>query len=266
VLKKWQILPRQCRARLLHLPHGLLALFMANGPRMLTTSVLLVIAAFALAAQEPSPSRASFERPQDQTDIPPQLAALVQRAAVIFSGQVTGIGRRPAEGSIQVRFNVTRGIRGTAPGVFEANFLESSPGAFSLHPGEQVVAFLHERNAAGLTSFVASNCGLFERTGADRVDLRRLRLCPSSPVLPFGSLPEPVVFWPDPRNFLPEQAPSGAFSPIIRRVLPPVRPVAASLGSVTTMNTSDFVRLISQIADESPTGPAIPQHSDPGPR
>jgi hypothetical protein len=105
---------------------------------------------------------------------------LVQLSDVILSGQVLSVDRDAAQGllgAITVTLRVETAVRGVASGSFVARFLEDSPGSFTAHPDERLVLFLHAPNATRLTSLVAGGCGILERTGGDRVDLRRLQLC-----------------------------------------------------------------------------------------
>ena len=147
-----------------------------------------------------------------------------------------------------MRFNVEMAVRGSAPGLFEANFIESTPGAFPLRPGERIVALLHGRNSAGITSFVANNCGLFIGTGGNRVDLGRLQICPLSQHSSHLSLPQPRADWPTPLNFRGEKSSHPDLFPIAGGTLLRQEPLSVALKSAESMNTVEFLSLLATIA------------------
>jgi hypothetical protein len=136
------------------------------------------------------------------------LQMLVQQSAVIFSGRVLRVESSPitsSQGSIAVTFIVEVAIRGVTPGQFLARFFLDSPRSLLVQPGERLVVFLHQPNAAGITSGVGGACGLLIRRGGDRVDLEPLALCTPlssasssssnlrSETIPFSNLLPPAV-------------------------------------------------------------------------
>ena len=211
--------------------------------------LLFFLAAVAfLGAQEPRPLPIGVFDQEDPQRGQFRLAALLDRSAIIFAGQVMNVDRSSNHAWMSVRFNVTTGVKGVPPDIFEAKFIEAMPGTIPLFAEENLAAFLHASNAAGLTSFVANNCGLYQRAGADRVSLRRLQLWPAAPSLSFASLPEPVAFWPDPSKFFPEQFPSVLSSPVEEDPLRLYVP-AISTPVVDTMDTSSFLGLLFVLAN-----------------
>lgn len=181
--------------------------------RALLGLFVLIAHGSLLQAAEPVPVAGRLIKGFDQRIRAPHLASLVDRSPVIFSGTVLSIIHTPNQNWVAVDFNVEAGIRGTVPGHFQARFTTAFLDSFPLRTGERLVVFLHLRNAAGFTSFVLGGCGIYERTGADHVDLRRLQFCPQPSVIPSTSLPEPVTFWPKPESNFPEEAWWTAFSP-----------------------------------------------------
>jgi hypothetical protein len=93
---------------------------------------------------------------------------LVSAAGIIFSGQVTFIGRRPAfsgqdHASTTVTFQVEHAIRGVSPGqkltIHEWAGLWTSGERY--YVGERVLLFLYSPGKLGLTSPVAGAMGRF---------------------------------------------------------------------------------------------------------
>jgi hypothetical protein len=185
---------------------------------------LFVILGFVARALAAPPPGADGYAGADES----RLRQLVQLSDVIFSGQAVSIDRLPAHGlhgSIAVTLRVETAVRGVASGTFVARFLEGSPGSFPVQPGERLVLFLHAPNAARLTSLAAGGCGIMDRTGGDRVDLRRLQLCFASPHL----LANPTAG--------------------------PLRLSEPRVVETQSMATSDLLRLLERMAREpSPTG------------
>ena len=211
--------------------------------RFVAATIFSVASALLLVAQD-SIQSITFRTESNGVQAP--LSALVSRSEIIFSGTVVSVERKSVQNWTMVRFSVETCIRGCEPGLFEANFVESLPGAFPLRPGERVIAFLHGRNAAGLTSFVANGCGLFRRTGGDRVDLGRLQLCPALRLPSLLILPEPRAVWQD-RNGKSDTAAlssGGGRAPLRAEQL------STLLQGGATMDACDFLSLLSTLIGE----------------
>ncbi len=214
--------------------------------RFVAVTIFSVASALLLGAQE-SIQSITFLTKSNGVQAP--LSALVSRSEIIFSGTVVSVERKSVQNWTMVRFSVETCIRGCEPGLFEANFVESLPGAFPLRSGERVIAFLHGRNAAGLTSFVANGCGLFRRTGGDRVDLGRLQLCPALRLPSLLISPEPRAVWQD-RNVLPGKSDTVALSSIGGRAPLRAGQLSTLLQGGATMDARDFLSLLSNLVGE----------------
>lgn len=228
---------KRCKRRLFCIP--------STRHRLIAVTIFLLACTLRLAAQE---TVRSITPSRDSPALSSRLTELVSRAAIIFSGQVASVEQNHAQNWTTVRFNVEMAVRGSAPGLFEANFIESTPGAFPLRPGERIVALLHGRNSAGITSFVANNCGLFIGTGGNRVDLGRLQICPLSQHSSHLSLPQPRADWPTPLNFRGEKSSHPDLFPIAGGTLLRQEPLSVALKSAESMNTVEFLSLLATIA------------------
>jgi hypothetical protein len=228
----------------------------------LVTCVLLAFACFTAGAQQFSPDISSGFRQQDWLSEQSSLSYIVKHSDIIFSGQVLRIERDTGQNFVTVEFKVAAGIRGAAPGFFTAKFVEDSPGSFPLRPDERLVAFLRGRNAYGLTSVSAKNCGIFDRSGADRIDIRRLQLCPGAAGVPSALSPEPPVRQPDVR-VLPRRKGYTESSTLNEEGLAPSRLLKASARDLTSMDTGQFLSMISDMARSPMSEPYANYRRDP---
>lgn len=232
--------------------------------RKLAACSLLGLASAVINGQQATPGMTSHLRLQDSTHNQLPLSYLVEHSAIIFAGQVINTERSYAQSWITVRFDVTTGIRGAPPGIFVAKFIEDGPGSFPLRPGERVVAFLNARNAYGLTSFFAKNCGIFERSGADRLDLRRLQQCPGPGKIPAMLSPAPSKLWPDLQILTTAIPYTVSLAPNEER-LAPSQLLKVLPASSTSMETGQFLSTISEIARSPTSEPyAIDRRDLPG--
>ena len=121
----------------------------------LTSSVLLMLAAIPLWSQSLPLSSASW------------MDKLARPAGIIFSGTVIRIDRgRDESGNVapvQVAFRVGEAVRGCYAGetIEVAEWAELWARHDRYRVGQQVLLFLYPRNAAGITSPVAGDIGVF---------------------------------------------------------------------------------------------------------
>jgi len=179
---------------------------------------VLALAPFLAMAQAPTRSARLPRRPASRTTVQ-QIEAmqpnLDRHAAIIFFGRVTDVSRIApdfgvAEFSLQIIFAVENGIRGAQAGS-EFRLLEW-PGRWQTGEryriGERYLLFLHDPNAAGLTSPVGGSAGRFLIDSKGTIDISsaappsgRVSTSPSSPVL------DPPQHPSQPRTALPQQGP-----------------------------------------------------------
>lgn len=103
---------------------------------------------------------AKAEAPGLDAEIRAEVGNLADRAATIFVGQIVGIHREA--GTVEVRFRVEQTVRGaTGPTVVLREWGGNwAPGQVRYVVGMRVLAFLHGRSAAGLSSPVHGAEGL----------------------------------------------------------------------------------------------------------